>query len=125
MHGEPDNNVTDLPPSVSDFFRRLLAEAPTVEGRQWVVFGRNCLWWSHRPGDAVQNRTLAGPAWTGLACPYCGGRLDQDDLTDFLDSAPDNQHYGQAGVAALVAAHHDNCRTCRTRFDRYGVKIRG
>jgi len=110
--------------------KQIYDSAPLLGGRKWALHGTSsarspgCLWWSTYPGDAMalDQQGLQCPL---PRCPHCGGPLEQVLLDEFLQAAEANPaSYGPAGLDTLVAAHHRVATTCRTRWERYGPKIK-
>lgn len=100
--------------------KKILDISPSTNGKKVAIFGlQNCLWWSSYPEDA-------GKSEAGLSCcPYCKSPLGEMPLDQFLHNAEHEPvRYGPDGLKTFVKAHHrSKYGTCRTRWDRYKVKI--
>lgn len=75
-----------------------------------IFYGANTCWWTH------DRAHLCVKPGSGLPCDPRGGMLLQtDDVEGFLRSAEDSaEHYGEHGIRAFLAAHHQNCVVSRT-----------
>lgn len=104
----------------------IVSRAPKYEGKSWAFFGTVCLYWTTDLRDLKKiSNFLASPLGDDSCCPFCGGAIQQASLDEFITSAEDKpEAYGPDGLDALIAAHAINARTCRTRWERYKVKIR-
>lgn len=102
--------------------KRIEQISPELDGEKWAIYGTACLWWTSFPEDCDRSGILP-------RCPFCGGALDRQPLGQFIAAAKhaiehDPNRYGPTGLGALLAAHHRQAKTCRSRWDRYNVKIK-
>lgn len=90
---------------------------------QSIWYSMTTCWWTHRVSDLL---THVG---SGLPCDPRGGMLMRtDNVSGFLGTAEVFPgHYGEHGLDAFIAAHHDNCivdrddprNTCLRTWDEY------
>ncbi len=99
--------------------------APKLHGQQWAFVGLECLFWTTDARHLGKLSDFGEHALDESCCPFCGGAIKQELLDIFVENAIANEaSYGAGGLGNLVAAHYDNARTCRVRWERYEVKIR-
>jgi hypothetical protein len=92
-----------------------------------IYYSVNTCWWTHNPEH------LCTRPQSELPCDPRGGMLMQtDDVEGFLSAAEQNPtHYGEWGLRAFMAAHHQNCqvgpkdnrKTCFEKWDDYNRLI--
>lgn len=73
-----------------------------------VYYSTGSAYWTHQRGHAM----AGGP---GMPCPIGGQIVAEPDWRGWLAAAREApEHYGAHGLAALLAAHHQNCRHPQT-----------
>jgi len=73
-----------------------------------IYYGAMSCWWTHDPDDLREASRLGKLSLP--SDPRGGVLFETDKPEDFLRSAEaDVAHYGKHGLAAFMAAHHQNC----------------